>query len=154
LSTDTTHINELVAARAELREYKDIYDLHLRTLAHNHRIEMEGVLDQLRREREAHVLLQETNRKLNRRNQGLEHSLAIETGRKAWKGYYEAVWSVLLDDTKKHEAQVAQLSDQLRREREAREHVAWMRYKKRGGSDESFLVLCDSDAPGAFKVYR
>ena len=50
--------------------------------------------------------------------------------------------------------EILQLQAQLRQEREAREHVAWLRFKKRSGSEESYLVLCDSDAPGAFKVYR
>jgi hypothetical protein len=39
-------------------------------------------------------------------------------------------------------------------EKQNREHVAWLRYKKRGGSDEPTIVLCDSDDSGAFKVYR
>lgn len=32
------------------------------------------------------------------------------------------------------------------------DYVAWMCYRHRG--DQPYLVLCDSDEPGAFKVYR
>lgn len=34
------------------------------------------------------------------------------------------------------------------------EHCAWLVFKRRDGSDQSYLSLCDSDTPGAFKVYR
>ena len=33
------------------------------------------------------------------------------------------------------------------------EHVAWCRYQPAKG-DSTKIVLCDSDAPGAFRVYR
>lgn len=34
------------------------------------------------------------------------------------------------------------------------EHTAWLRYVHIDGRDESRIVVCDSDAPKAFKVYR
>lgn len=44
--------------------------------------------DELRDSRDR---LQETNRELNRRNQALQHSLNLESGRKSWYGYFQAV---------------------------------------------------------------
>lgn len=34
------------------------------------------------------------------------------------------------------------------------EHTAWLRYVRIDGRDESRIVVCDSDEPKAFKVYR
>lgn len=36
----------------------------------------------------------------------------------------------------------------------ASEHVAWLRYNDHNGARPTTIHLCDSDAPGAFKVYR
>lgn len=36
----------------------------------------------------------------------------------------------------------------------AREHVAWLRYKIGNDGRPTTIHVCDSDAPGAFKVYR
>jgi len=36
----------------------------------------------------------------------------------------------------------------------ARQHVAWLRYNDHNGRRATTVHLCDSDAPGAFKVYR
>lgn len=34
------------------------------------------------------------------------------------------------------------------------DHVAWLRYNDHNGARPTTIHLCDSDAPGAFKVYR
>ena len=34
------------------------------------------------------------------------------------------------------------------------DHVAWLRYNNHNGQKPTTVHLCDSDAPGAFKVYR
>ena len=35
------------------------------------------------------------------------------------------------------------------------EHIGYVRYLKRGDNpDQVYLSICDSDAPGAFKIYR
>lgn len=34
------------------------------------------------------------------------------------------------------------------------DHVAWLRFNDHNGRTPTTLHLCDSDAPGAFKVYR
>ena len=34
------------------------------------------------------------------------------------------------------------------------EHVAWLRFLHRGDNQQPYLTLCDSDDPGAFKVFR
>lgn len=37
---------------------------------------------------------------------------------------------------------------------ELADHVAWLRYSEYNGTRPATIHLCDSDAPGAFKVYR
>ncbi len=41
-----------------------------------------------------------------------------------------------------------------KREADDAEHVAWLRYDDHNGMRPTTLHLCDSDAPGAFKVFR
>lgn len=52
-------------------------------------------------------------------------------------------------------ARVAELEAALaKREADDAEHVAWLRYDDHNGMRPTTLHLCDSDAPGAFKVFR
>ena len=60
-----------------------------------------------------------------------------------------------------HEKSVQQLIEEaieLRAENEVlrkdKEHVAWLRFRHRGDNQQPYLSVCDSDAPGAFRVYR
>lgn len=39
-------------------------------------------------------------------------------------------------------------------ERIKSEHVAWLCFRHRADNEQPYLVICDSDVPGAFKVYR
>ena len=63
---------------------------------------------------------QKTNRELNRRNQELQHTLNVESGRKAWYGYYLAfiqLIGMIEKDRKAAEAERDRLQEELRRER-------------------------------------
>jgi lipid A disaccharide synthetase len=63
--------------------------------------ELESTAMELEKERDQ---ARQTSREMNRRNQELQHTLNIESGRKAWKGYFDACWRVMKDDHDKHQA--------------------------------------------------
>jgi hypothetical protein len=46
----------------------------------------------------------------------------------------------------------AELSDAKKREMQTEDYVAWLRYIREG--ERTRIVVCDSDADGAFKAYR
>jgi hypothetical protein len=55
-------------------------------------------LAQLSAMREERDMARETNRKLNRENQDLQSTLNVETGRKAWRGYFYSTLSILREE--------------------------------------------------------
>lgn len=67
---------------------------------------------------------------------------------------YKAKAEVLREYADKIEARNVKQEYRPKREGSADDYVAWCRYTSTDGDQMGRIVTCDSDAPGAFKIYR